>query len=484
MALVFIVLFLQLNNIEVRQAHRYATSPFNPVVIAQKYDQPRGTIQSADGVVLADSTPIPHACVTCYKYQRSYPMGPLFAHITGYLSFNYLPTGVEDTYNQYLTAHNRPVKTLSDLFTTRTVTDTVTLTVSTKLMELARQQLAGRNGAIVVLDPRDGAIRAMYSNPTFDPNPLAVNSRTTETKAFQADNAVDPATGFSPAASLAYQNIFFPGSTFKTVTTAAAYDLAPKLINASMPFYFCIPPRTFLGQTTQLCNSGAFSCGGTISVMLPESCDTGYAVLGTRIGGDAMTAEADGFGFNEQPPVDLPHSPFEVSQFLQPKCYANAQVFLAFSSIGQKCTLASPLHMAMVAATFGNGGVMMTPHVMSEIRDSEGNLVLRYLPTPWKRATSPGTADAVKGLMVNVVRFGTASGVGFPPQDQVAAKTGTAQVGLGNTATTDWMIAFAPASAPKVAVAVVLPNQALSAFGATVAGPIMNAMIQGALAGE
>jgi peptidoglycan glycosyltransferase len=274
------------------------------------------------------------------------------------------------------------VKKFSDLFTTRTVTDTVTLTVSTKLMQLVQQQLVGKNGAIVVLDPRDGAIRAMYYNPTFDPNPLAVNSRTTETKAFQVDNAVDPATGFSPTASLAYQDIFFPGSTFKTETTAAAYDLAPKLINASMPFYFCIPKGTFLGQTTQLCNSGAFSCGGTMTVMLPESCDTGYAVFGTRIGAAAMTAEADGFGFNEQPPIDLPHSPFEVSQFLQPKCYGNAQVFLVFSSIGQKCTLASPLQMAMVAATFANGGVMMSPHVMAEIRNSEGNLVRRYLPTP------------------------------------------------------------------------------------------------------
>ena len=124
----------------------------------------------------------------------------------------------------------------------------------------------------------------------------------------------------------------------------------------------------------------------------------------------------------------------------------------------------------------------MSPHVMSQIRDSQGNLVSVYKPTRWLQATSPATAAAVTTLMRHVVQYGTAAGVGFPPQDEVAAKTGTAQVGVGNTATTDWMIAFAPASHPKVAVAVVIPNQSLSATGAEISGPVVNAMIQAALA--
>jgi cell division protein FtsI/penicillin-binding protein 2 len=126
----------------------------------------------------------------------------------------------------------------------------------------------------------------------------------------------------------------------------------------------------------------------------------------------------------------------------------------------------------------------MKPHVMYQVRDSQNNLVSLYQPTAWHRAASQATASALTGLMVNVVRGGTASGVGFPPADDVAAKTGTAQVGFGNTATTDWMIAFAPASQPKVAVAVVIPHQALSATGAEVAGPVMKTMIQAALSGQ
>jgi peptidoglycan glycosyltransferase len=480
MALCFVALFVQLNNIQVVKASHYANSPNNPQFVEQRYDQPRGVIQSADGVVLAQSVVLNGGS---YKYGRHYPLGPLFAQITGYLSFNKGATGVEATYGSDLAQHNRPIKTFGDLLTTPQETDTVTLTLSSKLQQTAQQALAGRDGAIVVLDPTTGAIRAMYSNPTFDPNPLAVNNAATEDQAYVADNTRN-AGGFAPAVSLAYQDIFPPGSTFKIVTTTATYEHAPQLVHASMPFYTCIPPGTFRGQTTQLCNYGAGGCGGAIAQMLPPSCDTGYAVLGTRVGATSMIEEADSFGFNQQPPIDLPHSYFEVSQFLQPQCYQNAEVYLAFSSIGQKCTVASPLQMALVAAGIANGGVVMTPHVMYQIRDQQNQLVKAYQPTPWLRAATQTTTAAVAGLMQQVVTAGTAAGVGFPPQDDVAAKTGTAQVGQGNSATTDWMIAFAPASAPKVAVAVVVPHQSLSATGAEVAGPVMKTMIEAALAGQ
>ena len=482
MVLCFVVLFLQLNNVQVKNAHTYATSPYNPAVIEARYDQPRGIIQSADGVVLAQSV---RTTKGSYKYLRQYPMGPLFSQITGYLSFNYLPTGVEATYGSYLAQHNRPIKTIGDLLTNPVETDTVTLTLSSKLQQTAQQALAGRNGAIVALDPTTGAILAMYSNPTFDPNPLAVNNATTEALAFKVDNTIDPATGFSPAVSLAYQDSFPPGSTFKIVTATAAYEYAPKLVDVPMPYYTCIPGGTLGGQAPNrpLCNFGAGGCGGTIAEMLPPSCDTGFAILGTRVGAAAMTAEADSFGFNQQPPIDLPPSPFEPSHFLLPSCYGGNQIFLAFVSIGQDCTIATPLQMALVAAGIADGGVVMTPHVMYEIRDSQNDLVKVYQPVTWHQAASQATANALRDLMVGVVRFGTASGVGFPAQDDVAAKTGTAEVGQGNTATTDWMIAFAPATNPTVAIAVVVPHQSLSATGAEIAGPVMKTMIEAALAG-
>jgi peptidoglycan glycosyltransferase len=500
----FVLLFLQLNNFQVVKAREYANAPNNPQVLAAKFGKTRGLILSADGVVLAQSVLAPKG--STYKYQRVYPMKALFGQITGVISLRYLSYGVEAYYNSYLLSHDRPVKTLRDLLSKQTVTDTVTLTLSDKLQTDAMNALAGHDGAIVVLDPSTGAIEAMYSNPSFDPNPLTSETcavfkmvggrrecaRTVSQQALAVYTTPD-SEGFQPFTSLAYQDIGFPGSTFKIVTSAAAYEHTPKLVNTPMTYYACIPPGTFKGQSTQLCNfNHSDSCGGTIAEMLPPSCDTGFAILGTKVGATSMIAEADSFGFNQQPPIDLPHSPpsnpDEVSQFLQPGCYHNAndEVFLAFASIGQDCTKASPLQMAMVAAGIANGGVVMTPHVMSQIRDSQGNLVETYTPKRWLQATSPQTASAINKLMIEVVQSGTASKVGFPASEDVAAKTGTAQVQNAagtDIATNDWMIAFAPASAPKVAVAVELPHQPVSDTGAEKAGPVMAKMISDALGG-
>jgi len=478
----FVAVFVQLNNLQVVQAHKYATAAGNPAVIAARNSQPRGTITTIEGTVLAQSSKAPKG--SAYAYDRQYPAGPLFGQITGTFSHIYGNFGVEASYNSYLLAHNRPIKSLGDLLTTSTVTDTVILTLSDSLQTLAQQQLAGRDGSVVVMNPSTGAIEAMYSNPSYDPTPLASQDTKAEESAWVADTQNRDSEGNFPFTSLAYQDFAFPGSTFKVVTTTAAYEKAPQYANASMPYYTCIPPKTLGGQTTPLCNYGGGGCGGTIAEMLPPSCDTGYAILGTKVGMDNMVAEADAFGFNKQPPLDLPPSSNEVSQFMaQQSC--DAEIFLAFSSIGQFCTKATPLQMAMVAAAVADKGTIMTPHVMDQIRDSDGNLVKTYAPSPWLTPMSAQTASAVSNLMVGVTHDGngTAAGI-FPASEDVAAKTGTAQVqnAAGQyIATNDWMIAFAPANAPKVAIAVELLDQPVSGAGAEKAGPVMAAMIQNVL---
>lgn len=500
MLVCFGALFVQLNNVQVAKAKKYATNPANPRIRAEQYSQPRGDIIASNGVTLAKSVLAPKGS-GLYKYQRVYPSATakLFAQITGFDSLIYGQTGVEASYNSYLVAHNRPVRTIGDLLTTRTVTDNVTLTVDPTLQADVANAIndntpAPHVGAAVVLDPSTGSIKAMYSNPTFDPNPLASPSTDIEELGDLAYNTpVAGVGGLTNGLSLAYGDAgFAPGSTFKTVTTSAAYDRAPQLVNKSYPELGCIKPGTLGGQTTApLCNFGATlenpgkPCGGTIAQMLPPSCDTGYALLGANIGGENMYQEASGFGFNQQPPLDLPHSPNQISNFAPPRIAHNEQIYLAYDSIGQFDTRASPLQMALVASAFANHGVIMTPHVMYEIVDSQGNLVTHYTPKPWLTATSPQTAAAVTGLMQEVVTHGTATGV-FPPSEDVAAKTGTAQV-LNNTAIDAWMIAFAPANHPKVAAAVMIPNvpDALSpnGTGAQIAGPVMQQILAAALSG-
>jgi penicillin-binding protein A len=488
----FVLLFLQLNNIQILKANSLANNPNNPRVILVSADQPRGDILSADGVILAQSVPVTG---NFYRYQRQYnpTTASLFAQIVGYDTIFGTRTGIESEYNSYLQSHTRPAKTLRDLLVDRTTVDNVTLTINSHLQNEVAQVMnevsladnAPVDGAVVI-NTQTGAVEAMYSNPTYDPSPLTSLDGSAVTAAY---NALDPDSAESPLVSRTYQFGFIPGSTFKVVTSAAVYDHDPLVADINYPQQSCI---LVAQRFTPLCNyqelDGSHErCGGTIQVSLPQSCDTAFAQMGEALTTNLAT-EAQAFGFNQTIPIDLPGG--AVSTFPSASDLNNndpLQATAAFGQgFGQNTVIATPLQMALVAAGIANKGVIMTPHVMEQIRDSQGNVVETYKPKPWLTATNPLTAAAVNSLMQQVVTQpgATANQVGFPSSWDVAAKTGTAETGggvLGNSLTNDWMIAFAPANHPKVAVAVVVPNQPFSATGALVSGPPMKAILGDAL---
>ncbi len=486
LVLCFVALFLQLNNIQILKAHALATSPDNPRNLQLARNDPRGDILSADGVVLASSVP----SSGYYKYKRVYNpyTADLFSQIVGIDSIIYGQTGIEAEYNSYLESHTRPAKTLGDLLTNRTTTGNVTLTISTKLQSQVAQAVdatdvdgsAPEAGAIVI-DPQTGAIEAMYGNPTFDPNPL-VSPNITEEK--YAWTALDPGSGLSPLVSRVFQRGWAPGSTFKVVTSTAVYDHQPALAKVDYPVTGCISLEPQSNQP--LCNYGAGSehCGGMLTQTLPESCDTAFAQMGMALGGPTLTQEAQAFGFNMVPPIDLPGanaSTFPTGSMINGP---SNKPFQAYAAFGQGTDLTGTvLQMGLVAAAIADRGVIMTPHVMQDIHDSSGNLLTTYQPKPWLTATDPLTALAVSSLMQGVVNDpgGTAYGI-FPASWDVAAKTGTAQTGPDLSLTNDWMIAFAPASDPKVAVAVAVPNQPANETGASTSGPPMKTILGDALA--
>jgi peptidoglycan glycosyltransferase len=261
------------------------------------------------------------------------------------------------------------------------------------------------------------------------------------------------------------------------ITTAAAVVNRPDLLVKSYPD----KPYTKLPDSNKLLyNDGGSACGGTVAVMLPESCDPGYALLGLDIGADFMASTANSFGYNETPPLDYPS--VNPSYFPPAASFSNNLAGLAYSSIGQENVRATALQDVLVAAAVANNGSEMTPHLMASVSGPDGTIIKKYKDSVWKSPLTPSQAAQIVPLMVNVVKFGTAAGVGFLPADDVAAKTGTAQTGNSLKNTDDWMIAFAPATDPTVAVAVVMPFQLISAYGATVAGPIVKCLIEGALA--
>jgi peptidoglycan glycosyltransferase len=434
----------------------------------------RGEILAADGTVLAQSVA---TSSHTNPWRRIYPLGALFSGVVGFTSTSQGDWALEAQYNSYLEAHSLPAQSFEQVLAPSKGADSVTLTLSPVLQRVVRSALGGRDGSVVAVEPRTGDVLAMYSNPTFNPVPFTSFTSSVQAAAWKAVNIKDK-EGFPPLGLMATQQRFFPGSTFKVITTAGIVAYQPALMTKYIaPIVFTKLPDT----TSLLYNDGHVACGGTVTEMLPQSCDPGYALLGLALGAKDLTAEANAFGFNEVPPIDLPG--VVPSFFPAESNLAANPPFLAYSAIGQEDVSVTALQNALVASAIADGGIIMTPHLMSYISAPDGTVVTRYKDSIWKHPLTSQEAALIVPLMENVVKIGTAAQVGFLAADDVAAKTGTAQVGnnLKND-TDDWMIAFAPAIDPTIAVAVSVPYQNYSATGAEIAGPIMKCVIEGALA--
>lgn len=471
--LLFVVIAAQSAWVQFFHAPALNASTLNPRNNTSNNQYQRGEIVADDGTVLARSVA---TTSREYPWKREYPLGSLFSGVVGFSSSVYNNWALEAQYNNYLQGHTQPAESFEQLLAPTEAADSVTLTLSPTLQRVARAALAGSDGSVVALVPSTGALLALYSNPTYNPAPFASNRTAVEERAWKAVNTKDK-EGFPPLGLLATQQRFFPGSTFKVITTAGIVAYQPSLLTKYYPpmVYTKLPDTTSL-----LYNDGHVSCGGTVAQMLPQSCDPGYGLLGIALGAQDLTAEANAFGYNEVPPLDLPG--VVPSFFPAESVLAANPPFLAYSAIGQEDVSATALQNALVAAGIADGGTIMTPHLMSYISGPDGSVIKRYKDSVWKRPLTETEAAQIVPLMEAVVTSGTASGI-FLPADDVAAKTGTAQVGnnLKND-TDDWMIAFAPATDPTIAVAVSVPYQGYSRTGAEVAGPIVKCVIEAALA--
>jgi peptidoglycan glycosyltransferase len=470
----YAALFVQLNIVQVLRAEEYNDNPQNTRDIVRDFSRPRGAIISADGTILARSVEVGGR----FERQREYPTGDLFGPITGWFSFNAGADGVEKEYNDELAGRTAAssVEDVADLFVDEDRTGDVVLSLHTAVQQVARDALGDRRGSVVALDPRNGAILALWSNPSFDPNPL---SSVDQELARGSRNVLlsDPR---KPLLARSYRETFFPGSTFKIVTGSAGLESGE--VTATSPVYPIrsgfVPP----GTRAPIRNFGGGSCGGDLMLGLEVSCNTVFAQMAYDIGGDALVGTAEGFGFNDVPPLDLPQaapSPIgTVDNFND-----NGPV-LAQTGIGQNDVTSTPLQMAMAAGAIANGGVVMRPHVMAEVRDDEGDVVRAYRPEPWRTALTPGNAGTMRDAMVNVVAEGTATRLAVPGVP-TAGKTGTAQVGTTSDLSHAWIVGFAPADAPRVAIAVIVesvPGGGSEATGGRLAAPIGQQVLQAGLA--
>jgi peptidoglycan glycosyltransferase len=282
-----------------------------------------------------------------------------------------------------------------------------------------------------------------------------------------------------PLLANAYQERYFPGSTFKLVTASAGLESG--VVTPDNPTYPAegsfTPPLT----TRPIKNFDGKVCGGTLADILRVSCNTAFARMGLDVGGPAMTKTAEAYGFNTDIPLDLP-GPIAQGRFPAAAEFVQDLPKLAQSAFGQNDVQASPLLMALVAAAVADNGTIMAPHVLKEIRDSDGT-VLRSEPIGvWKRPISPTTASILRDDMVGVVKGGTAVKLQIPGVT-VAGKTGTAQLGTTPPSSHAWIVGFAPAEAPRVVVVVLVKAQpgVSDITGGAVAAPIARAVLEAAL---
>lgn len=458
----FVALVGNLTYLQVIDADELDDDPRNVRNLIRDFSRPRGEIVTTDGEIVARSVPVDDQ----FDYQRVYPLGDLMAHISGYISFTRGATGVEAEYNDELTGQVFRVEDIGDFILGKDNTGNVVLSVDAGAQRVARDALAGRRGSVVVVDPANGEIVAMYSNPTYDPQPFAGHDVETVDAAFDALEA-DPA---NPALPRAYREIYPPGSSFKIVTTAAALETG--LATPTEPVFPTLTTLDLPLTDDTLSNFGGSTCGGNLTESFVRSCNTTFGRLGLELG-NGFPPAMERFGIYDAPDLDV--RPGAVDSIGPPPgSFQQNQPLFAFAGIGQGDVTTTPLQMALIAASVANGGEVPTPHVAREIVDDDGEVIERIRPGPWMRAMPSEAAFEIAAMMVQVVERGTGTAAALPDV-RVAGKTGTAENPQGDTHA--WFVGFAPAEAPRFAIAVIVEN---GGGGGSVAGPVV-AQVLGSL---
>jgi peptidoglycan glycosyltransferase len=439
----------------------------------------RGRIFAANGTTLAKNR-IVHTDGRTYYFRR-YPLGSLTAAAVGYATETKSRVGLERSANDYLTGADQTlagtIKQIGDRLLGATIHGSdVYTSLNLNAQRIATQALGSNCGAAVALEPSTGRILALVTKPAYNPNDAESH--------FDRINAITSPSckPASPLVDRATQGLYPPGSSFKVVTAAAALDsgrFTPTSIFHD-PGY-CIEYGQKVNNFTNPDRLGP-EAFGTLSLAtgFTNSVNSVFCNIGKTLQITTLMDYARRFGFDQTPPIDLPSNAVAISglykgsHLLSPREEEHQDP--GRTAFGQGNLLVTPLQMAMVAATVANNGKEMQPHLVDRVRRSTGDIV-RIRPQMLAQSIKPETALELTQMMESVVTSGTGTAAAIAGV-KVAGKTGTAENGTGQPNTT-WFISFAPADAPKVAVAVVLQNQ--TGTGGTTAAPIARQIMQAIL---
>lgn len=468
-SVLFVLLFTSTTYFQVVAQERLNANGHNDRTLYNEYGRHRGPI-----VVDGHAVGVSRSSDDTYGYLRSYDPGAMYAPVTGYYSVVYGFTGIERALNDTLSGEADALfyHRISDILSGRQGRGaTVELTLDAAAQEAAWEAMDGHRGAVVALDPETGAVLAMVSTPSFDPNRLASHDRGAVAEAWTElnDDPDRPLTNRAIGGDL-----YPPGSAFKLVVAASALESGKYTADSEIP-----GPGTWqLPNSSSVMNNhaggGTEPCGpndvSTLAEALRQSCNTSFAMLGVDLGEEQLRTTAEGFGFGQRMEIPLSVTPSTIGEEMD-----DAQ--LATTSIGQYETRVTPLQMAMVAGAFANDGVVMEPQLVNAVRTSDLSTVTSLSPKELGQPVSAANAAQMRQMMVGVVEDGTGTAAAIDGAE-VGGKTGTAEWGEDRAAHS-WFVGYAQQGDRKIAVAVVVEE---GGYGSRTAAPIaqdvMEAVIQ------
>lgn len=450
----FTLLFGSITYVQFFAADELKDNPWNSRSLYQQFDTDRGAI-IAGGQQIAYSKPSDDQ----FKYQRVYKYPEVFAPLTGFYSlFN--ATGLESAMNEHLSGQ------ASQLFYDRLVQifsgdqpkgGSVELTIDPQIQQLAYDLIGDHKGSIVVMDPQTGAIIAMVSKPSYNPNVLADHNTAKAIKAYDR-LASDPD---NPLYNRAIGgNLYAPGSVFKIIDTTAALESDEYSPDSILP-----NPNSLQFGGYSLPNYQQGGCAArqeaTFAFALAQSCNTPFASIALNLGQDTIREEAQEFGFGHELNI-----PLHVTPSVFPETHSDAA--LAQAAIGQRNVRVTPLQIAMMTSVIANDGELMKPTLIKTLRAPDLQVLQEFEPEKLRTVTTPEIANQITEWMVGVVDNGIGAGAAVPGVE-VAGKTGTAELGVAGQ-NNSWFTGFAPADDPQVAISIVIEDVDV-ATGAALTSP-------------
>jgi peptidoglycan glycosyltransferase len=449
LAAMFALILGSISYVQVVGADELTSNQWNNRAILATFCQDRGAIVVAGQPVAQSVASGSESC----KFQRQYLQPQLYAGITGYYSNIFGSTGLEKTMNAALTGQSDQLllDRVKQLFLGQQPQGaSVELTIDPAIQQLAYNLIPdGQRGSIVVTNPKTGAIIAMVSKPSYDPNAIATHDQTAAQSAMGKLQGIQ-GINLNQSVSGPTGALLAPGSVFKLVDTAAALSSGKYNKDSVLPNPAQMP---LPGSTATLPNYAGGNCytqtQASFTFALEQSCNTPFASIALDLGQDAIGKQASAFGFG-QDAGNLLHLDYQSGVW--PKNMDQAQ--LAQASVGQFNTKASPLQIALMTAAIANGGVQMKPSLVKTVRAPDLRVVEEPKPEVLRTSTTPEISRQITEWMTNVVSNGIGKGAAVPGV-KVAGKTGTAELGTSGL-NNSWFTGFAPADNPQVQVTIVM----------------------------